>query len=338
MNLQTRYLGLRLRSPLIAAASPLSREIDGLRKLEDAGASAIVLFSIFSEQITGKPQVPAFNQFGNDVIEEAHSFAPDPTDYHATPEEYLNLIAKAKATTDTPIIASVNTCQLGEWVHYVRNIEQAGADALELNIFRVAADPVYSGDLIERQYLDIVRAVKKETSLPVAVKILPYFTSLGNFARSLCVAGADAIVLFNWLYQPDIDLANLESTPHRDPGAHNDCRLPLHWTSCLYGRIQTDLAVTGGLRNHVDVLKAIASGGAVAQLATELLRRGPNRLTEIETAMTGWMERNGYSSLSQLRGSMSKLRIADPAGYARLHYIKELQSIRPHATLKPATH
>ncbi|HEY0868129.1 MAG TPA: hypothetical protein VGE01_12160, partial [Fimbriimonas sp.] len=237
MNLQTRYLGIPLKSPLVAAASPLSRELGGVKRLEDAGASAIVLYSLFSEQIQGEVEVPAYNQFGSDPVEEHHSFAPDQASYHSSPDSYLDLISRAKATVQIPVVASLNVAHLDEWVSFVPHFQQAGADALELNIYRIVADSDLNGAGVERQYLDLVRAVKSELTIPLAVKVLPYFTSFANFARSLTLAGADALVLFNCLYQPDIDLANLESAPARDLGALNDNRLPLHWTSCLYGRI-----------------------------------------------------------------------------------------------------
>lgn len=328
MNLQTRYLGLRLKSPLVASASPLSRDLDGLRRLEDAGASAVTMFSLFSEQLEHRHR-EGFHQFGTDPEEEHRHHAPEAGQYAVDPEGYLSLIQRAKATIEIPVLASLNVARIGDWVRFAPLLQQAGADALELNIYRVGADADVPAEIVERQILDAIRVVRGEVSLPIAVKLMPYYTSLSNFARSLTMAGADGLTLFGWLYQPDFDLTNVESIPHREPGEKNDSRLPLHWTSMLYGRLGADIAVSGGLRNHVDALKAIAAGGAVASFATEILRRGVGRFTEIEYAMANWLERNGYTSLSQIQGSMSKLRVTDPASFARLAYIREIQSYRP---------
>lgn len=329
MNLATRYLGLDLKSPLVASASPLSRTLDGMKRLEDSGAAAIVMFSLFEEQIVNESlAIDHFMQFGTDYYAEAVSFLPEPDSFQTTPEKYLELIREAKASLSIPVIASLNGISKGGWVRYAKEIEQAGADAIELNLYKVPADPGVLATEVERDYLSVVRSVKWEVGLPLAVKISPFFSSPANMARAFTLAGAQALVLFNRFYEPDFDLENLEVVPKLVLSDSDDLRLPLHWTAILHDRVNADLAITSGVHSYEDVLKAIMAGAKITMLASELLKNGTQRLGQIEAEMRTWLEEHEYESLAQARGSMSYLRVADPGAFVRANYVKELQSFR----------
>ncbi len=329
MKLSTQYLGLELKSPLVASASPLSKSLDGIRRLEDAGASAIVMFSLFEEQINGDQR--SFDhdmQFGTDTHEEARSFVPSKGSFPVTPESYLEMVRQANAAVDVPIIASLNGVNKGKWVEYANQLEQAGAAAIELNLYKIASDPGVLAAEVERKLLSVVRAVKAQVKIPVSVKISPFFSSLPNMARGLSLAGAQGIVMFNRFYEPDFDLDNLEVMPRLTLSCSDDLRLPLHWTAILFGRVDADLALSGGVHTHLDAIKAIAAGAKVAMVASELLKNGADRLGQMEKAMSHWMEEHKYESLNQLLGNMSYLRVADPGTVERASYIKELGSFK----------
>ncbi len=330
MNLDTAYMGLKLKSPLVASASPLSKDLDGMKKMEDGGAAAIVMFSLFEEQIIHESASMAhYLDYGAESYAEALSYFPEPKDYNAGPGDYLKLIGEAKRNLSIPVIASLNGLSTGGWTDYAKEMESAGADGIELNIYYIPTDPNTSGADIERRYIDVVKAVKAETKIPIAVKLGPYFSSTANMAKQLADVGADALVLFNRFYEPDFDLDEMAVKPSLVLSAPQEMRLPLHWIAILYGRVPVDLAVSSGVHSHLDVLKSIMAGANVATLTSNILRRGAGRFREILTDLTRWMEEHEYESIEQMRGSMSQQHIGDPLAYERANYMKELQSFRP---------
>lgn len=333
MDLSTEYLGLKLKSPLVPSASPLSRNLDSIRRLEDAGAAAVVMFSLFEEQITMEShQLDHYLTYGAESYPEALSYFPDMEQYNIGPEEYLELIRRARESVDIPIIASLNGVSSGGWIRYARLMEQAGAHALELNIYFIPTNPHLSGAQVEEMYLEVLRDVRASVSIPIAVKIGPYFSSLAHMARHLAEQGADGLVLFNRFYQPDFDLENLEVVPHLVLSTSDELRLPLRWIAILYGRISVDFAISSGVHTHLDVIKAMMAGANIAQMASELLHNGLRRIGEIEHAMTRWMEEYEYESVAQMRGSMSQRNVAEPAAFERANYMKVLDSFRPDPT------
>jgi dihydroorotate dehydrogenase (fumarate) len=330
MDLSTTYMGLKLKNPVVPSASPLSQTLDGVRRLEDAGAAAVVMYSLFEEQII----LESFSlsdalDRGTYSTAEALSYFPEMRTYNGVgPEGYLELVHAAKTSTEIPIIGSLNGISPGGWIEYARLIEEAGADALELNVYFIPASPFISGKSVEERYVEILRDVKRSVSIPVAVKLSPYFSSLGNMARRLTDEGADALVLFNRFYQPDIDLENLEVTPRLVLSRSHELRLPLCWVAILYGELLTDFAVTSGVHNHQDVLKSLMAGAKVAMMASELLQNGLGRVAEILRAVEDWMSDNEYASVNQMIGSMSRTNVADPAAFERANYMKVLASYR----------
>jgi dihydroorotate dehydrogenase (fumarate) len=327
MDLSTTYLGLNLNHPVVPSASPLSQSLDGIRRLEDAGASAIVMYSLFEEQIVGESHLlDHYLTYGTESFAEALNYFPEMDNYNVGPEAYLELIRNAKSAVDIPIIGSLNGTSAGGWVEYARYIQEAGADALELNIYYVATDPMWSGAEVEQMYLDVVRSVKANVTIPVAVKVGPYFSSFANMAYRLAEAGADGLVVFNRFYQPDFDLDHLTVVPNLVLSSQHELRLPLRWVAILYGRIPADLAITSGVHTHEDVLKGMMAGAKVTMLASELLRNGIHRIAEIVNAMDRWMEEYEYESVAQMQGSMSQQNVADPAAFERANYMKVLQS------------
>jgi dihydroorotate dehydrogenase (fumarate) len=332
MNTETTYLGLRLKNPLVASASPLSRDLDHIRHMEDEGAAAVVLYSLFEEQINAESQ--SFDYFlsrSEDSHSEASSYFPEMLSYNRGPEGYLEHIAAAKAAVGIPVIASLNGVSRGGWVRYAKLMEEAGADALELNIFLVPTDPNMDGEAVEDTYVDIVRDVRKSIRIPLAVKLAPYFSSMGNISRRLDDAGANALVLFNRFYQPDFDLEALEVVPSLNLSTPEELRLRLHWTALLYGRIKSDIAVTGGVHTAYDVLKSMMAGAKVACVASVLLRHGIGYIPRILQGITEWMTEREYSSIEEMQGSMSQRSVADPGAFVRANYMKVLQSY----TLRP---
>jgi dihydroorotate dehydrogenase (fumarate) len=327
VDLNTTYLGLNLKNPVVASASPLSKKLDSARRLEDAGASAVVMYSLFEEQITHESL--ALNYFlerGSDSNPEAATYFPDLGHYNVGPEGYLELLGKLKQALSIPVIGSLNGITPGGWVDYAARIEQAGADALELNMYNVAADSSMSSHDLEQVYIDLVGDVRKRIHIPLAVKLSPFFTSLPNFSARLVKAGANSLVLFNRFMQPDIDIETLEVSPNLHLSTSEELRLPLRWVAILYGRIEADLALTSGVHQAVDVLKSMMAGANVTMLASELIQNGVGRIPEILTEMAQWMEKFEYESIKQMRGSMSQQAVADPGAFERANYMKALST------------
>jgi dihydroorotate dehydrogenase (fumarate) len=327
MDLTTNYLGLKLRTPLVPSASPLSEEIDNIKKMEDAGASAVVLYSLFEEQLLQDRAELARNlEQGTESFAEALSYFPKSDDYRLGPEEYLKHITKAKKAVRIPIIASLNGSSAGGWTHYAKLIQQAGADALELNIYQIPTDAAVSAEKIEKSYLDILKAVKSEVTIPVAVKLSPFFTNFAHVAKRLDDAGANALVLFNRFYQPDIDLDALEVKPNILLSTPMAMRLPLRWIAILYGRLHANLAATSGIHRATDALKILMAGADVTMLCSVLIRHGVQQIGVIEREMTAWMEEHEYESVSQLKGSLSQKKCPAPSEFERAQYLKALSS------------
>lgn len=330
MDLTTTYMGMKLKNPIVLSASPFSESVDTLRRLEDAGVSAVVLHSLFEEQITlESQQLDHYLSLGTDSFAEALSYFPEPGEYKVGPEGYLDLVRRAKESLEVPVIGSLNGVSTGGWIEYAKKIEESGADALELNIYYIPTDPKMTGLEVERMYADVVRDVKKSVSIPVAVKIGPFFSAIGNMAHQLVEAGANALVMFNRFYQPDIDLDALEVVPHLVLSQSYESRLPMRWIAILYGRLDVDFAVCRGVHNYEDVLKCLMAGANVTMMASELLQHGVGRVTEIVADVKGWMEAHEYESVKQMRGSVSQKRCAEPAAFERANYMKVLHSWRP---------
>ncbi len=327
MDLTTTYLGLKLRTPLVAAASPLSEEIDNIKRMEDAGAAAVVLYSLFEEQLRrDRDELAHHLEQGTESFAEALTYFPEPEEFHLGPEEYLKHIARAKKATQVPIIASLNGSSAGGWTKYARQIEEAGADALELNVYYIPTNAVITGNDVEKTYLDILSAVKKEISIPVAVKLGPFFTNFARMAWLLDEAGANGLVLFNRFYQPDIDLETLEVKPNILLSTPMAMRLPLRWIAILRGQVRASLAATSGIHRATDVLKMLMAGADVTMLCSALIRHGPQQIGVIEREMLAWMQEHEYESVNQLKGSMSQKNCADPAAFERAQYMRAISS------------
>jgi dihydroorotate dehydrogenase (fumarate) len=327
MDLSTKYCGLSLWNPLVAAASPLTRTLDGIRRLEDSGIGAIVLPSLFEEQIEEQAQhLEHLLAYGAESYAEALSYLPKSGLNFIGPEEYLETIEQAKKTVDVPIIASLNGVSIGGWMRYARLIQQAGADAIELNVYFLATDQAQSGEVVEEEYLRIIRTVVQQVELPVTVKLAPYFTSLPNIAQQLANSHVRGIVLFNRFYQPDFDLENLDVVPSLALSRSEDMRLPLRWTAILHGVTELDIAISTGVHTYADVLKGVMAGASVTMLASELLQNGTDRVGEILREMRQWMEEKEYASLAQMRGSMSQPNVSNPAAIERANYMTVLYS------------
>jgi len=329
-DLATDYLGLELRTPLVPSASPLSEEVDNICRMEDAGASAVVLHSLFEEQLHGEAhELHHYLTHGTESYAEALTFFPEPTHFHIGPEVYLNHIQQAKQAVDIPIIASLNGSTAGTWIEYAKQIEQAGADALELNIYWLPSDKDISGAEIERQYLEIVRAVRAAVQLPLAVKLSPFFSSLAHMADQIVSEGANGLVLFNRFYQPDIDIELLEVQPRVMLSTPFALRLPMNWIAILYGRINTDFAASSGIHTHHDVLRMLMAGASVTMLCSVLLKRGIDRITAIEQDLIEWMNVHEYESVRQMQGSVSQQHSHDPSAFERAQYTRAIQTYWP---------
>ncbi len=327
VDLSTNYLGLKLKHPVVPSASPLSDGLDRIRRLEDAGASAIVLYSLFEEQIVGESHLlDHYLSYGAESFAEALDYFPEMDSYNVGPGGYLDLIRRAKEATDIPIIASLNGVSTGGWVEYARMMEEAGADALELNIYYVATDPAMTGADVEQMYLDVVHDVRGNLRIPLAVKVGPHFSSFANMAMKLAKAGAGGLVVFNRFYQPDFDLEQLEVAPNLALSSAWEMRLPLRWVSILYGRVPVDFAITSGVHTYEDVLKGIMAGASVTMMASELLRNGVQRINLVVHEVERWLEEHEYVSISQAQGSMSQRNVAEPAAFERANYMKVLKS------------
>jgi dihydroorotate dehydrogenase (fumarate) len=320
-------MGLNLRSPLVPSASPLSDQIDGIRRMEDSGAAAVVLYSLFEEQIARESE--ALQQqlaYGTESFAEALTYLPDPGEFRVGPEDYLNHIRRAKEAVRVPIIASLNGSTLGGWVDYARKIQQAGADALELNVYYIETNMDRTALEVEQTYLDILKAVRLVVSIPVSIKLGAFFSNTANMAKKLDQAGVNALVLFNRFYQPDIDLETLEVRPNVLLSTPQALRLPLRWVAILYDRIKANIAATSGIHTAHDVLKVLMAGADVAMLCSTLLRNGIGHLRTIETQMCEWMEEHDYESVRQLQGSMSQKYCADPNAFERAQYMRAVLS------------
>jgi dihydroorotate dehydrogenase (fumarate) len=330
MDLSTEYLGLKLRTPLVPSASPLSEHLDHLKEMEDAGAAAVVFHSLYEEQIVQEQHALHLHlEYGTESYPEALTYFPEPEHFHVGPEAYLDHIAKAKEALQIPVIASLNGSTRGGWVQYAKRIEQAGADALELNIYYLPTEMDLPGAAVEQNYLDILEAVRREVDLPIAVKLAPFFSNFANMARRLENAGASGLVLFNRFYQPDIELETLEVTPNLVLSRSVDMRLPLRWIAILYGRIGVNLAATGGVHHGLDALKLLMAGADVTMVCSALLRHGISYLRELEREMVAWLEEHEYDSVTQLKGSMSHLNCPDPGGFERAQYMRALTTYHP---------
>jgi dihydroorotate dehydrogenase (fumarate) len=327
MDFTTNYLGMKLRSPLVPSASPLSTSIDNIKKMEDAGAGAVVLYSLFEEQLElDQLEIHYHLMQGTDRFAEAQSFFPEPEELHVGPEGYLDHIQKAKAAVDIPIIASINGISTGGWIEFAKKIEEAGASGLELNVYKIPSDMDMSSADAEQEYIDIVKTVKDTVSIPVAVKIGPYFSNMANMAKRLDEAGADALVLFNRFYQPDIDLEALEVRPNVLLSTPQAMRLPLRWIAILHGRINADMAATSGIHTAADAIKMLMVGANVTMMASALLRHGIDHLKTVEQDMRAWLEEQEYESVQQLRGSLSQKKSADPSAFERAQYMRAISS------------
>jgi len=327
MDLTTRYLGLDLHTPLVPSASPLSNDLDGIKRLEDAGASAIVLNSLFEEQVKGElEEVQARMLYGSESFAEAVTYFPEPAEFMSGPEEYLNKIRKAKESVQVPIIASLNGSAIGGWVDYAKKIQQAGADALELNIYFIPTEMDRTAIEVEQTYFDVLKAVQSVVHVPIALKLSPFFSNMSNMARRLDQLGVDGLVLFNRFYQPDIDLETMEVKAGVNLSTAHDMRLPLRWIAILYGRVKANLAATSGIHSAEDAIKMLMAGADVTMLCSVLLKNGPGAIGEIETGISNWMSEHDYQSVQQLRGSMSQKNCPDPANFERAQYMRAIMS------------
>lgn len=327
MDLSTTYLGLHLKHPLVPSSSPLMRNRDDVRRLEDAGAAAIVLHSLFEEQITMESRtLDRYLSYGAESFAEALSYFPEAVDYQTGPDAYLEHVSWAKRALDIPVIASLNGVSTGGWVRYAREMETAGADALELNIYYLPTDLQLSGSEVEQIYLDVLKDVKEAVNIPVAMKLSPYFSAMANMASRLAEAGADGLVLFNRFYQPDLDPENLEVVPNLVLSSSAEMRLPLRWIAILYGRLQADLALTTGVHTVEDVIKGVMAGAKATMMASELLKQGVHRIGEILLDLESWLYVHEYDSLSQMLGSLSQINCPEPAAFERANYIEILNS------------
>jgi len=328
MDLSTTYLGLKLRTPLVPSASPLSEEVDSIRQMEDCGASAVVLYSLFEEQLRqDRAELHHHLENGTFCFAEALTYFPEPEQFHLGPDGYLKHIAKAKQAVRIPIIASLNGSSTGGWTDYARAIEQAGADALELNIYNIPTDLDLTAEQVEQSYLDILAAVKTQLTIPVAVKLSPFFTNFANMAKRLAEAGANGLVLFNRFYQPDIDLESLEVKPNILLSTPMAMRVPLRWIALLYGRLQANLAATSGIHRASDVLKMLMAGADVTMLCSALIRHGIRQIGVVERDLVAWMEEHEYESVTQLKGSLSQKNCPDPRSFERAQYMRAISHL-----------
>jgi len=329
IDLTTNYLGLKLRTPLVPSASPLSHDLDSIRRLEDAGASAVVLYSLFEEQLRQESlELEHRLSEHTESFAEALSYLPEPSGFRIGPEGYLNHIRKAKQAVGIPLIASLNGRTAGGWTMYAKQIEEAGADGIECNIYSIPSDVNVEGSQIEQTYIQIVKAVKAAVKIPVAVKLSPFFSNMANMAKRLDEAGANALVLFNRFYQPDINLDELEIQPNVLLSTPQALRLPLTWIGILYGRLRANLAATSGVHGPEDVVKLLMVGADVTMLCSTLLRNGISHLRYIEEGLFDWMERHEYESVQQMKGSMSQLRCPDPSAFERAQYMKAVKGVQ----------
>ena len=330
MDLTTTYMGLKLANPLVPSASPLSEEIDNIRRMEDAGAAAVVLYSLFEEQLS-RDRLELFDSLmqGSESYAESLTYFPEPPEFHLGPEGYLDHIRKAKEAVHIPVIASLNGCTTGGWTDFARRMQEAGADAIELNVYHLPTDLETPGQVVEQTCVDILKSVKSSVTIPVAIKLSAFYSSMANMAYQLDRAGADGLVLFNRFYQPDIDLEQLEVVPNVLLSRQQALRLPMRWVAILHGRIRASLAATSGIHEAPDVIKMLMAGANVTMLCATLLRNGIDHVRTILADMRTWMEEHEYESVRQMQGSMSHTHVENPAAFERVQYMKALQSVPP---------
>jgi dihydroorotate dehydrogenase (fumarate) len=327
IDLSTTYLGLKLKNPLVASSSPMCEDVGNVRRIEDTGAGAVVLHSLFEEQIEHESdELDRFITEGSEISAESITHFPELTHRVMGPDAYLAHIVKCKQAVGIPVIASLNGTTKGGWMRYARQMEQAGADALELNIYYIPADPDVTGEQVEQRYVDLIKAIKAEVSIPVAVKLGPYFSSMANVAKKLDAAGADGLVLFNRFYQPDYDLEALEVVPNLILSNSHELLLRLHWIAVVYGSVKADLALTGGVHSATDVVKAMMAGARIAMMTSALLKRGISYLDTMTTELLIWMGEHEYDSIKQMQGSMSRMSVPQPNAFERANYMKVLSS------------
>ena len=327
IDLTTTYLGMKLKNPLVASASPLSEKVETVKKLEEAGIAAVVMYSLFEEQIIHESlELDHYLTQGSYSSSEAVTYLPEAGRYTLLPEVYVETLKKLKQAVKIPVIGSLNGVSTGGWIKYAKKIQEAGADALELNIYYLPTDSSLTSTELEKAYSTLVSDVRKSVKIPIAVKLSPYFTSIPNMAKRLVEAGANGLVLFNRFYQPDLDIEDLKVTPNLILSTSNELRLPLRWIAILYGHIQVDFALTTGIHTTEDVVKAVMAGANVTMMASELLQKGIGRAAEIQAGLENWMVEHEYASIQQMRGSMSQKAVAEPAAFERANYMKVLSS------------
>jgi dihydroorotate dehydrogenase (fumarate) len=330
MDLRTTYMGLELKNPIVASASPLSEKLDNIRRMEDAGAAAVVMFSLFEEQIRREnATVEHLMASGTESFAESLSYFPAFEDYQTGPEEYLELLRQASEALEIPLIASLNGVTDEGWVDMARRMQEAGAQGIELNVYYIPADLDMTGREVEHRYLDVLKAVKASVDIPVAMKLSPFFSAMANMARQFDEAGADALVLFNRFYQPDLDLERLEVMPNLELSTPHEIRLPLRWIAVLYGRIRASLGATRGVYGTTEVVKYLMAGADVVMTTSALLQHGIGHLTTLVQGLEDWMTAKEYESVEQMKGSMSQRNCADPSAFERANYIKVLETYQP---------
>jgi len=329
IDLSAQYLGLKLKNPLIASASPLSERVETVKQMEQAGIGAVVMYSLFEEQIIHESlELDHYLNYGTESFAEALTYLPDTGRYSLGPEKYVDHVKRLKDAVTIPVIGSLNGVSSGGWVQYAKRIEEAGADALELNIYYLPFDPSLTSAGLEENYIQLVKDVRREIKIPLAVKVSPFLTGVANVLKQFADAGADGLVLFNRFYQPDIDLEKMEITPSLVLSTSSELRMPLRWVALLYGQIKADFAITSGVHTSEDVIKSMMAGASAAMMASELLKNGIKRIPEILSGMQQWMETNEYESIAQMRGSMSAQAVRQPGSLRRSNYIKVLNSFR----------
>jgi dihydroorotate dehydrogenase (fumarate) len=329
VDLTTNYLGLKLKNPLVASAGPFSEKVESAKKLEAAGISAIVMYSLFEEQIIHESlELDHYLSYGAEASAEFGSFYPQSGTYTLKPEAYIETLKKIKDAVKIPVIASLNGVSTGGWIKYARKMQDNGADALELNLYYLPTDPDLTSTKLEETYVTLVRDICKSVKIPVSVKLSPFFTSLPNLAKRMADAGAKGLVLFNRFYQPDLDIENLEVVPNLVLSNSHELRLPLRWIAILYGRVQADLALTTGVHTPEDLIKSVMAGASVTMVASELLKNGIGRAKDILTDVEKWMGDHEYTSVEQMKGSLSQQRVKEPAAFERANYMKALNSFK----------
>jgi len=329
MDLHTTYMGLKLKHPIVASASPLSESVDNIKRMEDAGAAAVVMFSLFEEQLRHESAaLEHLMESGTESFAESISYFPEIDSYHVGPDRYLDILRRACEAVDIPVIGSLNGITSEGWVDCAKQMQQAGAKGIELNIYYIPAGLDVSGRNVEQRYVDVLKAVKAAVSIPVALKLSPFFSAIGEMAKQLDDAGADALVLFNRFYQPDFDLDKLEVAPTLHLSTPDEIRLPLLWIAILRGRIKASLGATRGVHSATEVVKYLMAGADAVMTTSALLKHGIGFLTTLVDELQAWMERKGYVSIEQMKGSMSQQNVADPSAFERANYIKILESYK----------